>query len=99
MLRARDADVWMLDRTPVLPPQVPLSQHRLNVMRAYRELCWLAARLPAACRESALAEARASIRANAAETDPARSSDQLKELWARVSFMRVVRRRRSAPVL
>jgi hypothetical protein len=81
-----------------------MSQHRLNVMRAYRELCWLAARLPSAKRESALAEARASIRANAGETDPGRSSDQLKELWARVSFLRVVglasaRRRRGEHAL
>jgi len=66
---------------------------RANVLRAYRELVWLAHRQPAAARDSTLGEVRAAIRANAAEADPGASSDQLKALWARVSFLRVVRGR------
>jgi hypothetical protein len=65
--------------------------HRANVLRAYRELVWLAGRQPAAQREATLAEVRAAIRANATERDPGASSDQLKALCARISFLRVVR--------
>ena len=69
---------------------LPPSQ-RANVLRAYRELLSLARRLPAAKRDAALAEARAGVRANAAETDPLAASEQLKRLWGRVGFLRMVR--------
>ena len=67
------------------------SAHRSNVLRAYRELLVLLRGLPSARREGALAEARAGVRANAAERDPGAASDQLKALWARISFLRTVR--------
>ena len=70
---------------------LPPSQ-RANVLRAYRELLSLVRRLPAAKREAALAEARAGVRANAREADPGEASQQLKHLWARVGFLRMVRR-------
>ena len=69
---------------------LPPSQ-RANVLRAYRELLSLAARLPAEQRGAALAEARAGVRANAGESDPGAASEQLKRLWARVGFLRMVR--------
>ena len=69
---------------------LPPSQ-RANVLRAYRELLSLAARLPAEQRAATLAEARAGVRANAAEADPGAASEQLKRLWARVGFLRMVR--------
>ena len=68
---------------------LPPSQ-RSNVLRAYRELLSLARRMPDAQRESALAEARAAVRANAAEPDAGAASDALKTLWARISFLRMV---------
>ena len=69
---------------------LPPSQ-RANVLRAYRELLSLARRLPAAQRDAALAEARAGVRANAAEVNPLAASEQLKRLWGRVGVLRMVR--------
>lgn len=62
---------------------------RANVLRAYRELVDLIKRLPADRREVNLQEARASMRANMKETDPLKASDMLKDLVARVSFLRM----------
>ncbi len=67
------------------------AAHRANVLRAYRELLTLVRGLPSARREGALAEARAGVRANAAEPDAGKASDQLKQLFGRISFLRTVR--------
>ena len=74
------------------------AAHRANVLRAYRELLALLRGLPGGRREAALAEARAGVRANAAETDAGKASDQLKHLCARISFLRTVRRARRCAV-
>lgn len=62
---------------------------RANVLRAYRELIDLIKRLPTERREATLQEARAAVRANVNETDPLKASDMLKDLVARVSFLRM----------
>ena len=64
---------------------------RANVLRAYRVMLALARHMPAAERGSTVAEARSAIRGNAGEREPGAASDQLKALWARISFLRVVR--------
>jgi hypothetical protein len=62
---------------------------RANVLRVYRELVDLIKRLPAERREFSLQEARASMRANIGEADPLKASEMLKDLVARVSFLRM----------
>ena len=62
---------------------------RANVLRAYRELVDLAKRLPAERRDASLKEARKAMRANTNEDDPVRQTDMLKELVAKVSFLRM----------
>jgi hypothetical protein len=62
---------------------------RANVLRAYRELIDLIKRLPRKRQAASLQEARTSMRANMNETDPVKVSDMLKELVARVSFLRM----------
>ncbi len=59
------------------------------MLRAYRELIDLIKRLPAGRRTASLEEARASMRNNMHETDPLKASDMLKDLVARVSFLRM----------
>jgi hypothetical protein len=71
--------------------QAAAGAQRANVLRAYRELLSLLRGLPPARREGALSEARAGVRANAGEVDPGAASEQLKTLWARISFLRTVR--------
>jgi hypothetical protein len=71
--------------------QTAAGAQRANVLRAYRELLSLLRGLPSARREGALSEARAGVRANAGEVDPGAASEQLKALWARISFLRTVR--------
>ncbi len=70
---------------------MPAAAHRANVLRAYRELLSLLRGLPPTRREGALAEARAGVRARAAEPDAGAASDALKALVARISFLRTVR--------
>ena len=67
------------------------AQQRSNVLRAYRELVALARGMSQTQRQATLQEAAIAIRANAAEKDPGAASDQLKLLWARISWLRVVR--------
>lgn len=62
---------------------------RANVLRVYRELVDLIKRLPAERREISLQEARASMRANIGEADAFKASEMLKDLVARVSFLRM----------
>jgi hypothetical protein len=70
---------------------VMASRHKANVLRAYRELVAVVRGMPLAERDAQLQEARAAIRANAGEADPGKASDQLKLLWARLSWLQVVR--------
>jgi hypothetical protein len=63
--------------------------HRANVLRAYRELVDLLKRLPPEQRGPRLQEARAAVRANSGETDALKASDMLRDLVARVSFLRM----------
>ena len=63
--------------------------HRANILRAYRELIDLLKRLPPSRREAGLQEARAAVRANASERDALKASDMLKDLVARISFLRM----------
>ena len=62
---------------------------RTNVLRAYRELVDLLKRLPADQAGPRLQEARAALRANSSEADPLKASDMLRDLVARVSFLRM----------
>ena len=62
---------------------------RANVLRAYRELLDLAKRLPVEKRYASLEEARKAMRSNQRETDPVKQTDMLKELVAKVSFLRM----------
>lgn len=64
------------------------SAHRANVLRAYRELLELINCLPSPQRMPALSEARTRLRAGASESNAVKQSDLLKELVARVSFLR-----------
>ena len=62
---------------------------RANVLRAYRELLDLAKRLPIDKRYASLEEARKAMRSNQSEADPIKQTDMLKELVAKVSFLRM----------
>ena len=62
---------------------------RANVLRAYRELLDLAKRLPGDKRYASLEEARKAMRSCQSETDPIKQTDMLKELVAKVSFLRM----------
>ena len=66
-----------------------LMAQRANVLRAYRELIDLAKRLPSAKRDVSVQEARNALRTNRNESDPVKQSDMLKELVAKVSFLRM----------
>ncbi len=58
-------------------------------MRAYREFIDLAKRLPAEKRNASIQEARKAMQANKLEYDPVRQTEMLKELVAKVSFLRM----------
>lgn len=64
--------------------------HRQNVLRAYRELLTLIKRLPGDQRQKSWQEARSAVRLHAGETDAVKQSDMLKEMVAKISFLRVI---------
>jgi hypothetical protein len=64
-------------------------QNTAQVFSYYRQLLRLTARLPADKAAAARSEARATIRERSGETDEARAQQHLKELAARVSFLRM----------
>ncbi|KAK9814462.1 hypothetical protein WJX72_006315 [[Myrmecia] bisecta] len=66
-----------------------MQQHRSNVLRCYRELLYLIKKLPTDRRLAALEEARARTKVNIGETDLGQASEQLKELVAKISFLRI----------
>ena len=59
------------------------------MLRAYRELVDLLKRLPPEQKGPRLQEARAAVRANSGEKDALKASDMLRDLVARVSFLRM----------
>jgi hypothetical protein len=68
--------------------------HRTNVLRAYRELLNLIHRLPAQDQQKALQEARELLTKNKNISNAVEASDKLKELVARISFLRIMTPRR-----
>ncbi len=72
-----------------------MSQHRTKVLAAYKELLSLIRRLPGDRQIEALAEARATMRQHAGESDLGRQSDLFKQLAAKISFLRMVTPKRS----
>lgn len=76
-----------------------MSQHRNQVLRAYRELLSLVKRLPEAQRGKAWEEARAALRAGAAEASEERQQELFKQLATRISFLRTITPRRAGEAL
>jgi hypothetical protein len=66
-----------------------LQQHRRQVLSRYRELLRLIERLPQPKAAAARQEASASLRRNQREADPQAQLQQLKQLVARISFLRI----------
>ena len=65
-----------------------VMSHKANVLRTYRDLLELVHCLPAEKRAAAAKEARSRVREGAAESNAVKQSDLLKQLVARVSFLR-----------
>jgi hypothetical protein len=74
-------------------------QHRQQVLSRYRELLRLVQRLPDARAAAARGEARATLRQHQHEQDPQARLQQLKELVARISFLRITTPRRAGEPL
>ena len=69
----------------------PLGRHRAQVLKAYRDFVDVVRRSrPASAREAKLDEVRAAMRANAHVTEESKQLDLLKQLVARVSYLRIV---------
>lgn len=68
--------------------------HRHYVLSSYRTLLQLIARLPQVQRQSALAEARATCKERKHDTNPEKTLTHLKELAARIGYLRIVTPRR-----
>lgn len=66
-----------------------MQHQRAQVLSHYRQLIRLIRRLPADKAAAAQEEARAAMRERSGERDPLRAHDHLKELAARVSFLRM----------
>lgn len=75
-----------------------MSQHRIQVLRAYRELLGLVKRLPEAQRGGAWREARQTIRLHAGEASEDRQQELFKQLAAKISFLRAVTPKRPGEV-
>lgn len=69
--------------------------YKANVLKTYRELLELIHCLPAERRAVALEEARSKLREGATESNAFKQSDLLKQLVARVSFLRAATPRSS----
>eukprot|EP00803_Ostreobium_quekettii_P001059 evm.model.scf_2300.2 EVM.evm.TU.scf_2300.2 scf_2300:10002-12780(+) len=65
------------------------GDHSANVLRCYRELLTLIKRLPAGQSQAALREARQTVRSHAGERDAIRSSELLKRMVSKISFLRM----------
>ncbi|KAI8467975.1 MAG: hypothetical protein J3K34DRAFT_394743, partial [Monoraphidium minutum] len=65
------------------------SAHSAQVLSHYRQLIRLIQRLPAERAAAAHEEARATLRARRGERDPERALHHLKELAARIGFLRM----------
>eukprot|EP00884_Botryococcus_braunii_P016753 jgi/Botrbrau1/3761/Bobra.0363s0038.1 len=67
-----------------------MGSHKSNVFRAYRDLLDLIKRQPEPEKLSKLLEARKHMKLHMGETDPMKASEQLKELIAKTSFLRMM---------
>ena len=68
-----------------------LSKHRAQVLKAYRDFVDVVRRSrPASERDAKLDEVRAAVRANVHENEESKQLDLLKQLVARVSYLRIV---------
>jgi hypothetical protein len=67
-----------------------VSSQRQNVLRAYKELLTMIKRLPTDQKQKSWQEARSLVRQHAGEPDPVKQSDFLKEMVAKISFLRVI---------
>lgn len=66
-----------------------MQAHKSHVLSRYRELLRLVQRLPADKAGAAKAEAQQTIRQRQAETDPQARLQHVKELVAKISFLRI----------
>lgn len=66
------------------------ASHRTNVLRAYRQLLHLVKRLPEVQRTQALGQARAEAQADRDIANAFEASDKLKQLYARISYLKTV---------
>eukprot|EP00878_Enallax_costatus_P006456 GHUV01006768.1.p1 GENE.GHUV01006768.1~~GHUV01006768.1.p1 ORF type:complete len:133 (+),score=26.11 GHUV01006768.1:211-609(+) len=66
-----------------------MQPHKAQVLSRYRELLRLIHRLPSDKATAAKAEAQQTIRQRQTETDPEAQLQYLKELVARISFLRI----------
>lgn len=66
-----------------------MQAHKAQVLSRYKELLRLIYRLPAEKAAVAKAEAQQTIRQRRGETDPEAQLQHLKELVARISFLRI----------
>ncbi len=67
-----------------------MSTQTVSVLRTYRELLTLIRKLPQTQRDQALVEAKSAVRAHQHETDAAKVSDLLKQMAAKISYLRVI---------
>lgn len=66
------------------------ADHIRNVCRLYRELLILIKRLPRNEIERSWEEARSTIRRHKSEVDPMRASDLMKEMVAKISYLKTI---------
>jgi hypothetical protein len=71
-----------------------MQHHKQQVLARYRELLRLITRMPEQKAAAARQEAQQAVRSHANETDPQAQLGHLKELVARISFLRITTPRR-----
>ncbi|KAF6263867.1 hypothetical protein COO60DRAFT_1487548 [Scenedesmus sp. NREL 46B-D3] len=76
-----------------------MQAHKSQVLARYRELLRLLQRLPTAKAAAARAEAQQTIRQRQQEADPEQQLQYLKELAAKIGFLRITTPRRPGEAL
>jgi hypothetical protein len=76
-----------------------MQAHKSQVLSRYRELLRLIQRLPSSKAASARAEAQQTIRKRQHEADPEQQLQHLKELVAKIGFLRITTPRRPGEAL
>jgi hypothetical protein len=76
-----------------------MQAHKTQVLARYRELLRLIQRLPSSKSAAARAEAQQTIRQRQQEADPEQQLQYLKELAAKIGFLRISTPRRPGEVL